>query len=658
MAVAQRFDRKGPDGAKPESQQVKLARDKRDAQLDTTTRDTKRALEKAQADHQVDPEVAAQLQRSLGNAAIAGMMKEGTDTDTATSTADTTLETAREEEQEEDHEEELEAGELEHVLPSFSMGGGGAAGPAPWAAARLFGGDAEADDDEAPHARPSWRPMPIQPDPDEDVELLELEGGAAPPPEMEASLGEAEARFGALPWTPGLLARGLRFSGRLVARPVVSEEGEADPIWARARGCLRFLAAHAPHPAARALAEGGSSLGVPGNVSLVRALARELALVEAALGPLHEGWAAVLDAAVDSRARARVEHAAAELGAGGMGAAALLSRALGQAVPGVAAAESSPDAHPAAEAALRQAGRIAVLPQLDPWRASAALPPDAVDPELALFDAILAAETGGPPPPPPQLATFFAQLEAGVTALGALHVEVAAAALSAWPWLPDGAAEGILAEFDVGLRAAGRRVVGAARAVEAAAQAGDFAAAETASAEAAGLLALGEFLRRDALAALAAPLLPAASPRYSGDPDPWPYRLAAGLAEQLRAELVAADGYFAFARRLALDGPVTAARGLVGGRGAAALLRAAALQSAGDEDSAAIQLGVWLGRGGAGPYTIVWAAIEGAYALGDSAILEAAGPAVHAAGDGGALNLLKAAWTELRETRGGAHVGA
>jgi hypothetical protein len=625
---------------------VKLARDQAEAKLDQRTRDTQKALEKAQAGGEVDAEVAAQLQRSLGNAAMAGMVKEGSDT--ATTSAEATLDEAREEQQEEDRDEELDAGEIEHVLPSFSTGGGGGGGGAPWAAARLFGGDDDAEADDARPTRASWRPMPIPPDPDEEVTLLVADADTPERAVLEASLAEAEARFGALPWAPGLLSRGLRHAGRCVGRAVLDEVGEADIIWSRARACLVFLSRHAPHPAAKALAEGAAGLGVAPNVSLVRALARELALVEAAIGPLHEGWAGVVDAAADARARPRVEHAAASVGPRWVSAPVLLAEALGGAGEAAAAAAEPAAAHPAAVAALVQAGGVVELPRVDPWRAGDSPPGVPDDPELAALDAVLEAETGGAPPAAPPLDPFFRQVEAGLTALGAVHVEAAAAALAAWPWLPDGVAEGVLTALDRDLRGVAQRVLAAGRAAEEAAAAGDTAAIEAASAEAAGILALGEFLRRDALAALAAPLLPAGSPVASTEPDPWPYRLAAGLAEQLRAELVEADGFFAFARRLALDGPVAAARGLVGGRGAAALLRAAALQSAGDDESAAIQLGVWLNRGGAGPYTVVWAAVEAAHALGDPALLEAAAPAVREAGDGGALNLLKAAWTEAR----------
>ena len=59
--MAQRFDRRGPAAGTPESQQVKLARDKREANLDGQTRDARKALEKAQANNEVDAEVAAHL---------------------------------------------------------------------------------------------------------------------------------------------------------------------------------------------------------------------------------------------------------------------------------------------------------------------------------------------------------------------------------------------------------------------------------------------------------------------------------------------------------------------------------------------------------------------------------------------------------------------
>ena len=49
----------------------------------------------------------------------------------------------------------------------------------------------------------------------------------------------------------------------------------------------------------------------------------------------------------------------------------------------------------------------------------------------------------------------------GLTALGAIQVEVAAAALAAWPWLPDGVAEAVLHRLDAELRASARRVIAA-----------------------------------------------------------------------------------------------------------------------------------------------------------------------------------------------------
>ena len=105
--------------------------------------------------------------------------------------------------------------------------------------------------------------------------------------------------------------------------------------------------------------------------------------------------------------------------------------------------------------------------------------------------------------------------------------------------------------------------------------------------------------------------------------------------------------FHAFPMRARLDGAFVAGKALAGLGGPATLLHAGALLSAGDEEAAAIRLAAWVGEEPPGPYGLVWAAILAARARRDPALLEAAGPAVCAHGDSGALNLLKAAWTEL-----------
>ena len=96
--MAQRFDRRPGDKSSPELPQERLARDKLEVKLDTRTRDARRALEAAETGQEVGAEAAAQLQRTLGNSALQGMIKEGTDT--STGTAELEVEVEEEQEQE------------------------------------------------------------------------------------------------------------------------------------------------------------------------------------------------------------------------------------------------------------------------------------------------------------------------------------------------------------------------------------------------------------------------------------------------------------------------------------------------------------------------------------------------------------------------------
>lgn len=650
--MAQRVDRRPGDKSGPELPQEVLARQKLEAGLDAHTKETRRAIEKAQGGQEVDAEAAAQLQQSLGNSAMQAMVKEGTDTDTATTSAEATLDRARDEEVDEEQEEDKDkdAGELEQVLPSFSTGGGGGGaggggGNSPWALGRMFGGDG--DPEAAAVSGPAkWRPMPLPPDPDEDVELEECLPDDVPAESLAAPLAEADARFGELDWSPGVLSRGLRHPGRLVRRGIFDVAGDADAVWSRARSALRFLAEHAADDEARGLAAGGAVIGIGHDVPLVVALAQELAILEGALERAGAAWHGVVDAAADQRARPRVEAAAALLAPGTLSAAVLLAATLGSEAP-AAAGEAADQAHPAAAAALAAAARPGALPRVEAWRRAAPGSASVADAEIDAIDALLAAETGGATADLASLESLYAQLNATLTALGGVQVEVAAAALAAWPWLGEGVAEAATAVLDARLRQLARRLVAAGRAVEAASASGDAQAVEGAVAEAVALASTGEFVRSAALVALAGPLLDPEAPVAPPVDHAWERRRASGQAVTLRAELGALPKFAAFPMRARLDGAFVAGKALAGEGGAAALLYAGALLSGGAEEAAAIRLAAWVGESEPGPYGLVWAAILAARARRDPGLLEAAAPAVRAHGDAGALNLLKAAWTEL-----------
>ncbi len=67
----------------------------------------------------------------------------------------------------------------------------------------------------------------------------------------------------------------------------------------------------------------------------------------------------------------------------------------------------------------------------------------------------------------------------------------------------------------------------------------------------------------------------------------------------------------------------------------------------GRSSAAAIRLAGWVGEAEPGPYALAWAALLAAFAREDRGLVAAAAPAIHASGEGGALNLLKAGWVEL-----------
>lgn len=667
---------KRPDGKAVELPQERLARQKLEATLDTRTKEAHRALEKAQAGGEIDAEVAAQLQKGMGNAALAGMVKGGSETSTATTEAEATLDQAREKEGEEEHEEK-EAGELEQVLPSFSSGGGGGGGNggnSPWAVGKFFGGDGDGETDPALLGGPRWRPMPVPPDPDDEVEVealdTELEQAERPP----VSLAEADAALGSAPWAAGPLTRGLRHPDRLVNRRAMDENGLPDSIWARARAMVSFLARHAPDAAVHHTAVAARALGVSPDTPLVVAIARELAIVEACLARLPPGWGAACDVAADQRARARVEQTAAALASENrLFAPELLSMTLGEVSPAVEVALGR-EAHPAAEAAVEAAAHLAEMPTISSWEPA----PESIAPTRSDVDRLLDAALGIIPDIPTLSASvvpLYRQLNRLLGALGAVQVEVASACVATWPWLPDGVAEGVATQLDKTLRVAARKLVEIGREVEQAVAENEAAPIEVLARRAAALGALVELSRSGAVRTLASGLLttgrqPATVPQ--GEPE-LERMLLRGRSEQLRPLLEGRTDLYALSIGARLDGaPGVLARlrtvkpaptaNQVPSAGSKTTVREelpplpagtlplnaplwrvlvlAAAESAGDEASVPEEYPAQ------SPYLLAYSAILAARTQGAFPLLHAA-EQMRAMGEGGALNLLKAAWTEF-----------
>lgn len=641
---------KRPDGKAVELPQEKLARQKLEANLDTRTKEANRALEKAQGGGEIDAEVAAQLQKGMGNAALASMVKQGTDTDTATTGAEATLDEAREKEGEEE-EQEKETGDLEQELPSFSMGGGGGGGTggsggnSPWSMGKYFGGDGDDEGDPAVLGGPRWRPMPIPPDPDEDIEVDRIEEDDEVAPAAEVSLAEADERLGEAPWVPGVLSRGLRHPGRLVGRTAVDPVGQVDPIWSRARAMLRFLAENAPAGNARELASAAAALGVADDTPLVVGLARDLSLLEAALSELAPGWAAVCDIAGDQRARARTEQTAAVLAPEGrLFAPDLLAATLGDSTPPVDV-DLGRVAHPAAVTAVSRAARLSELPAISSWVPEVE---SQVSDEATALERLLDGALGEGDEAPSlheSLGPLYRQLNRLLGALGVIQVEGAAAALAAWPWLADGVAEGVAGELDQTLRSIARRLVEMGRGIEDSAGNDDVEGVVALSSRLSGLASLAELTRLGAIRALAADLLDPEGPKAVQELDPLASLFERGRSDAIRAQIAGRDDLAAVAWRARLDGAPGVLRGGIyeGSTGLISLLVCAADESAHGpcaegRDLATVQP--------ARPYAVAYVAMLKAFANDGVALLDAAA-SLREAGHGGPLNLLKAAFVEI-----------
>lgn len=508
-----------PDGKEVPQPDQKVSL-RHEAEVDAKAKETQRQLEKGEA-AEVSPEVAAAMQRGMGNSAVQGVMKGGSETSTATSSAEAALDEVKEKEPEEEQEKEVEAGEIEHVLPIFSTGGGGgggggAPGASPWAVGKYFGGDDDSDPDEIVVEGPKWRPMPFLPDPDEDDEIeavpAEAEGAA---PERPA-FAEADLVLGCLPWRASPLSRGLRHPA-LLARRVVSPEmlgGGVSAVWLRARLMLRFLATHADLEPARTVAASAAELGVPEG-SLATAIAQELAMVEAVLTQLAPAWDVVIDIAVDERARARCEQAAANRARAGVLNAPDLLASVTESTPVATASEWVEVAHPAVVAALHRAARISVMPALELWSPPISRP---VDDDLLAFDEMVAAAIGGPAPARgvaverAHVSALFSSMNAVLGALGAVQVEAAAAAVALSPHVPVDVLSATLLPLDGILRQSARRLVASGRAIEALIGTDSAAEVRALSGEAAAVRGLAEFGRQGAFLALAGHVSVADSP--------------------------------------------------------------------------------------------------------------------------------------------------
>lgn len=648
-----------PDAATAERQAEAVAKAQAEKAQADLAREARRASEKAEDGQEISQDAAAQLQRGLGNSAVAAMLKKGSDTDTSTSSAEATQDEKQEEDK--DEGEDIEA-ELERALPSFSTGGGGAGGggaSAPWAVGHLFGGDDDADDELLELFQPRWRPMAPVADPDEDVPLDgAADGAAAPEDDAPLAWDEADAALGSAAWTPDVLSRGLRHARRL-ARPGFEPESLADDtvgVWARGRALLRWLGSFADDACARALALAALGTGVPDGLGHSGAVALQLAQAEAIFALLRPTQARVADAALDRHTRGVVERRATEmLERGSLAGPRLLAGVVG-ALPEVEELPEVDEVHPGALDAVQSAAWLAPIPIVDVWRTPAGQAElDAIDRVLRAFTGASEEPAADPPLAPRDVRVLFLSIEALLTAIGGVQVELVGAAATIWPYAAPGRVTGLVTELDQSLRAAARRVLRVGQALETRLGTHEREDVERLSREAVALRDAVEAARNQALRVLAHLLDPEGG---APAPDALP-----GLEEALRSKWVDAaraivahdtpgaihatsagvrlDGAPAWADRCrALSAspglPIALQRGLRLQALAGALL-------AGDVPGAARDA-AQVERLEPGPYARVLCAIVRAAATGELTTLRVGG-LDH---EGGALNLLKARWVEVR----------
>lgn len=668
-----------PDGKAPEPKTLQKPDAALQAELDRVEARQK-ALEQRgeKGDAEMDAELAAKLQPAMGNAALAGLLNRGSETSTS-GAGEAALEEKQKEDDKEEEGEEKEAGEVEHVLPSFSTSGGGGGGQPPWAMAREFGGDDDVVEDASTVDGPRWRPMPVLPDPDdEDAEIGEAEDDEADEEPDVLDLHGAHAALGDAPWRRTPLSRGLRHA-RNLARANFGPEAlvdidARDHALGRARAMLRFVAKHGEGLdgvlLARAAAAGEPMLTPAAGYS--GAAARCLALIEVTLASLPPRWGTLLDIVADGRARARVENVAQAVSElGGLSSTALLQAVVGARVE-PSEVELTLSAHPSALAALSLAARLDPLPTIDTWS-----PPSPPDPSDAV-DAILARFTGAEAPEEgygtDALGVVFERMNALLAALGGALVECAAAGVALAPYASLPAIVGVLEPTESAIRRAARRLFAAGTRLEGLVGTEDADGVRAVVAEAQAVRATVELARHGCLTTLAGllldhePALPALPERYAE---------AEALAAAGRTELAKAR----------LEEAVRGAPPELEPRlllAAGALLTRVGLPEGGRLAEAAERVGEGLfgvgARSLAGGFALArgeWAAAErhGAaerriaerhglvYALADAAITEASaraaadldwraplvevGRILRERGEGGALNLLKGRWAEL-----------
>ncbi|MFZ5477508.1 MAG: hypothetical protein ACOZNI_12100, partial [Myxococcota bacterium] len=434
----------------------------------------RRALEQRGGDRDVDAELVSKMQPAMGNSAVQAMLNRGTQTRTDSSAAEAALDEQREEEEDKEKDEDKDAGEVQQVLPSFSTGGGGGSGAPPWAMGHLFGGDDDGDGEILALEQATWRPMPVVPDPDDDEADLGEAGADDPDAPLLPDLREAREVLGVLPWRATALSRGMRNPKRLARvgfgpEALVDADG-LDHALGRLRAGLRFLAAHGDGAAAVSVARAATVAGeaaFPVAAGFSGATARAAALLEAALALSPPRWERILEVALDPRARAKAEHAAAELAATGRLSAPALFRHAGGRDGEPRDVELVMDAHPAARAAIDRACRPDPLPLFDLWETPGE--PAAPEDDVAAIDAVLDAFTDHDPHPgidPEKLRPLLEAMSQMVGSLGGMQVETVAAALAVAPFAPPGALLGLLRDVDQELRRIARRLVRAGEETE------------------------------------------------------------------------------------------------------------------------------------------------------------------------------------------------
>lgn len=635
----------------------------------------KRALEQRGGDTQVDAEVLAKMQPGMGNSAIQALLNRGTETAVGSSGAEAAQEEQREKDEEQEEDKDKEAGEVEHILPSFSnAGGGGGGAPAPWALGRMFGGDDDDDDVVAESVQAGWRPMPVLPDPDEDIELGDVDGEGGPDDVGGLDFTEARAALGEVPWARSPLSRGLSHVQRLARREFGPEDlVDADgPELAlgRLRGILRFVAAHGDVPLAAWVARAGEDAGeaaYPAAAGFSGALARAGALAEAVLSNLEPRWGIVVDVALEYRARAFAERAATSLFAeGSFSARRIFEGVMGEEYAPVAV-ELGGDAHAGVIAALERAAQVAPIPLVDLWEPAG--PPPEEDEAVAAVDAVLRAFLGGEPETPRGQVTeedvdgLFDAMDRLVGALGAAHVECASAALSVSAWIDHAWLAGLMDVVDDELRKVARRLVAAAHEVRGLLGSGDVDRVRALSADAATARGVAELLRRAVLETMGARVL-----ARGGEPlerHPAEIAVERGRTDEARAALSLArgghEGLVAGALLLRLGLPDEAEPALrealelpgAAGMGAASLLTGLLLARERWEEAESVALDE--ARRAAVlelPFAMADAALTRATARAARGVdwrgvLREAGAWLVERREGGAHNLLVARWAEL-----------